>query len=96
LPPASIARLNRASQSSTNSHRLAGEPPLDGAFAAHHGVVKHDGRAGDADLGVHDLAVGTGVDGDHLGTQRRLVPIDGLRRLVQREHGGDRGEPFGN
>ena len=36
-------------------------------------------------LGVHDLAVRAGAAADFLRAERLLVPVDGLRRVVQRQ-----------
>ncbi len=65
------------------------------AFLAHHDVVQHDARVADPDLGMHDLAVRTDTAAQFFGAERLRVPVNRLRRVVQRELRRDRVIPIG-
>src|SRR5688500_17073151 len=52
---------------------------------AHHHVVGVEVRITDAELGMHDLAVGSGAAVDLHGAERLLVPVDRLCGVVERQ-----------
>src|SRR4029450_2632475 len=63
---------------------------------AHHGVVEHDDRAADAQLGVHDLSVRTDCTRLLLSAERLLVPVDGRGGILSDEMRCDGVESLGN
>ena len=66
------------------------------AFPAPHRVVQHDERIADADFRVHDFPIGPDHTRHFLRTKGLLVPIDGLRRVVEDEMRGDGAETLRN
>ena len=52
-------------------------------------------RVADLQLGMHDLAVRTKMAADFLGTERSLVPLDRLRRVIQHQVGSNRVKTIG-